>query len=62
VVNALFSYFFIKMLPLKRYKIALLRVLFEKKLDEKRRYFLFDLTQIWISKNLRKKLSSKVLF
>jgi hypothetical protein len=55
--NALFSYFFI--LPLKRYKIAL--TTFEKKSDEKHRYFLFDLTQILISTKF-KKLSSNVLF
>jgi hypothetical protein len=44
---------FKKKLPLKRYKIAL--TTFWKKIDEKHWYFLFDLTQILISKKFEKK-------
>jgi hypothetical protein len=51
------------MLPLKRYKIALGNYfLKKKKINEKHRYFLFDLTQFLISKKFEKKLCSKVLF
>jgi hypothetical protein len=45
--------FFNKILPLKRDKIALL--FGRKKFNEKHQYFLFNLTQILISKKLEKK-------
>jgi hypothetical protein len=52
-----FLVIFLTNLPLKRYKIALTTVLFEeKKFDEKHRFFLFDLTQILISKKFEKEI------
>jgi hypothetical protein len=50
---------FKKNLPLKRYKIALTTGTFWKKNWWKTRYFLFDLTQILISKKFEKKIVFK---